>query len=104
MDPRGSRHQQLLLAHSSEYLFVEKKNRPACDRGRRLRPLTMRLIGPYPLKNPYLLAPMAGVSEMPFCVLALEMGAALCPTELVSPPRLIPAHSPTLPLLRPPSP
>src|SRR5712664_816180 len=100
MDPRGSRHQQLLLAHSSEYFFVEKKNRPACDRGRRLRPLTMRLIGPYPLKNPYLLAPMAGVSEMPFRVLALEMGAALCPTELVSAQGLMRANSRTLRYLR----
>ena len=60
----------------------------------------MRLIGPYPLKNPYLLAPMAGVSEMPFRVLALEMGAALCPTELVSAQGLMRANSRTLRYLR----
>ncbi|MFZ5438683.1 MAG: tRNA dihydrouridine synthase DusB [Myxococcota bacterium] len=41
-------------------------------------------IGPYALKNRFILAPMAGVSEMPFRVLAFEQGAALCPTELIS--------------------
>ena len=33
---------------------------------------------------PFLLAPMASVSEMPFRVLALEMGAGLATTELIS--------------------
>ena len=41
-------------------------------------------IGPYQLKNPFILAPMAGVSEMTFRVIALQMGAALAPTELIS--------------------
>ncbi|MBL8956402.1 MAG: tRNA dihydrouridine synthase DusB [Myxococcaceae bacterium] len=41
-------------------------------------------IGPYTLRNRWVLAPMAGVSEMPFRVLAFKLGAALCPTELVS--------------------
>ncbi len=41
-------------------------------------------IGPYSLRNRWILAPMAGVSEMPFRSLAFRMGAALCPTELVS--------------------
>jgi tRNA-dihydrouridine synthase B len=41
-------------------------------------------IGPYQLPNRFILAPMAGVSEMPFRVIAFELGAALCPTELVS--------------------
>jgi len=41
-------------------------------------------IGPYTLRNRWILAPMAGVSEMPFRVLAFKLGAALCPTELVS--------------------
>lgn len=41
-------------------------------------------IGPYEIKNPYILAPMAGVSQMPFRRLALKMGAGLAPTELVS--------------------
>ncbi len=44
----------------------------------------MLTIGPYRLKNPFILAPMAGVSEQPFRVLAFRLGAALCPTELVS--------------------
>src|SRR5688572_7676250 len=41
-------------------------------------------IGPYELPNPWILAPMAGVSEMPFRVIALELGAGAAPTELVS--------------------
>jgi tRNA-dihydrouridine synthase B len=41
-------------------------------------------LGTHRLANPWILAPMAGVSERPFRVLALEMGAALAPTELVS--------------------
>lgn len=41
-------------------------------------------IGPYTLPNPWILAPMAGVSEMPFRTLAREMGAGAAPTELVS--------------------
>jgi tRNA-dihydrouridine synthase B len=41
-------------------------------------------IGSYEIKNPYILAPMAGVSQMPFRRMALKMGAGLAPTELVS--------------------
>ena len=41
-------------------------------------------IGSYTLPNPWILAPMAAVSEMPFRVLALEQGAGAAPTELVS--------------------
>ena len=41
-------------------------------------------IGPFPIEMPYLLAPMASVSEMPFRVIALEMGAGLATTELIS--------------------
>lgn len=41
-------------------------------------------IGPYQFNQPWILAPMAGVSEMPFRVIALECGAALAPTELIS--------------------
>lgn len=44
----------------------------------------MLKIGPYEIKNPYILAPMAGVSQMPFRRLALSLGAGLAPTELVS--------------------
>lgn len=41
-------------------------------------------LGSHIIKNPFILAPMAGVSQMPFRVLALEMGASLAPTELIS--------------------
>ncbi len=57
-------------------------------------------IGPYTLKNRYILAPMAGVSEMPFRVLAFQQGAALCPTELISAQGLFRINSRTLRYLR----
>ncbi|HZH03619.1 MAG TPA: tRNA dihydrouridine synthase DusB [Myxococcaceae bacterium] len=60
----------------------------------------MLSIGPYTLKNPYILAPMAGVSEQPFRVLAFQMGAALCPTELVSAQGLMRINTRTLRYLR----
>lgn len=41
-------------------------------------------IGKHLIKSPYFLAPMAGVSEMPFRVIAFEMGAGLATTELIS--------------------
>jgi len=41
-------------------------------------------IGPHVIDPPFLLAPMAGVSEMPYRVLALSMGAGLATTELIS--------------------
>jgi len=41
-------------------------------------------IGPYEITRPYVLAPMAGVSQMPFRRLALKLGAGLAPTELIS--------------------
>ncbi len=44
----------------------------------------MITLGTHRLTNPWILAPMAGVSERPFRVLAREMGASLAPTELVS--------------------
>ncbi len=56
----------------------------------------MASIGPYTLRNPFILAPMAGVSEMPFRVLAFRMGAALCPTELVSAQGLMRANARTV--------
>jgi nifR3 family TIM-barrel protein len=57
-------------------------------------------IGPYTLKNRYILAPMAGVSEMPFRSIAFEQGAALCPTELVSAQGLFRINTRTLRYLR----
>jgi tRNA-dihydrouridine synthase B len=44
----------------------------------------MFYIGPHLIDPPFLLAPMAGVSEMPFRVIALEFGAGLATTELIS--------------------
>jgi nifR3 family TIM-barrel protein len=41
-------------------------------------------VGDIVLRNPWILAPMAGVSEMPFRRLAQELGAAAAPTELIS--------------------
>lgn len=41
-------------------------------------------IGPVSVPNPFILAPMAGVSEKPFRVMALDFGAGLAPTELIS--------------------
>ncbi len=41
-------------------------------------------IGKHTIKNPVMLAPMAGVSEMPYRVICLEMGAGLATTELIS--------------------
>ena len=60
----------------------------------------MRRIGPYELRNPWILAPMAGVSERPFRVMAFQMGAALCPTELVSAQGLMRVNQRTLRYLR----
>lgn len=44
----------------------------------------MFAIGHHTITPPILLAPMAGVSEMPFRVLAFEFGAGLATTELIS--------------------
>ncbi|MBH1989198.1 MAG: tRNA dihydrouridine synthase DusB [Myxococcaceae bacterium] len=44
----------------------------------------MLSIGKHLIPSPYFLAPMAGVSEMPFRVIALQMGAGLATTELIS--------------------
>jgi nifR3 family TIM-barrel protein len=60
----------------------------------------MLRLGPYALRNPWVLAPMAGVSEQPFRVLAFRMGAALCPTELVSAQGLMRANARTVRYLR----
>lgn len=57
-------------------------------------------IGPYELKNRWILAPMAGISEMPFRSLAFRLGAGLCPTELVSAEGLMRASNRTMRYLR----
>jgi tRNA-dihydrouridine synthase B len=58
------------------------------------------VLGTHRLPHPFVLAPMAGVSEQPFRVLAFRMGAALCTTELVSAQGLIRASARTLRYLR----
>jgi tRNA-dihydrouridine synthase B len=57
-------------------------------------------IGPYTLRNRFILAPMAGVSEKPFRVIAFQLGAALCPTELISAQGLFRINTRTLRYLR----
>jgi nifR3 family TIM-barrel protein len=57
-------------------------------------------LGPLTLPNPYILAPMAGVSEQPFRELVLGLGAGLAPTELVSANGLIRATARTAKYLR----
>ncbi len=44
----------------------------------------MLKIGRFTIEQPFVLAPMAGVSQMPFRRIALKLGAGLAPTELVS--------------------
>lgn len=41
-------------------------------------------IGPYQLENPFILAPMAGVTDRPFRQLCRKMGAGLVVSEMVS--------------------
>lgn len=57
-------------------------------------------LGPFALRNRWILAPMAGVSEQPFRELVFELGAALAPTELVSANGLIRASARTRKYLR----
>jgi len=52
------------------------------------------------LTTPYSLAPMAGVSELPYRLLVRELGASLTPTELVSAEGLARAAAKTLRYLR----
>ena len=60
----------------------------------------MQTIGPHLLPGRFLLAPMAGVSELPFRIIALRLGAAACPTELVSAQGLMRANARTAKYLR----
>jgi tRNA-dihydrouridine synthase B len=52
-------------------------------------------LGPLSIPNPFILAPMAGVSEQPFREIVLELGAGLAPTELISSNGLIRASART---------
>jgi nifR3 family TIM-barrel protein len=57
-------------------------------------------LGPFVLPTPYWLAPMASASEAPFRQIAMQMGASLAPTELLSAEGLARRSAPTLRLLR----
>ena len=50
-------------------------------------------LGPHTLKNPWIMAPMAGVSEKPYRRIVMEMGASAALTELVSAKGLIRGQS-----------
>ncbi|MCL7489561.1 MAG: tRNA dihydrouridine synthase DusB [Desulfobulbaceae bacterium] len=41
-------------------------------------------IGPLTLQNPFILAPLAGYTDLPFRILCREMGAGLCFSEMIS--------------------
>jgi len=41
-------------------------------------------IGPLTLQNPFILAPLAGYTDLPFRLLCREMGAGLCFSEMIS--------------------
>lgn len=57
-------------------------------------------LGPYSFEKPFLLAPMAAVSEAPYRQIVREMGAALAPTELISAEGLVRLNARTLRYLR----
>jgi nifR3 family TIM-barrel protein len=57
-------------------------------------------LGPLALPNPWILAPMAGVSEQPFREIVLALGAGCAPTELVSANGLIRASARTAKYLK----
>lgn len=58
------------------------------------------LLAGHTLKTPWLLAPMAGISEMPFRAIAFRLGAGLATTELVSAHGLMRASHRTMRYLR----
>ncbi len=57
-------------------------------------------IGAVRLKSPLLLAPMAGVTDLPFRLLAKEMGCALVYSEMVSSKGLLYCNENTMDLMR----
>ena len=52
-------------------------------------PTTRISIGPYKLPNKVVLAPMSGVSDLPFRTLANELGAGLVVSEMVASEELV---------------
>ena len=57
-------------------------------------------VGPYTFAGPWMLAPMAGATQMPFRVIARELGASAAPTELISAKGLVYGQARTAEYLR----
>ncbi|HCX69196.1 MAG TPA: tRNA dihydrouridine synthase DusB, partial [Rhodobiaceae bacterium] len=49
-------------------------------------------IGPYTLQNPVLLAPMAGITDLPFRRVTQSLGAGLVVSEMVASDELVRAR------------
>jgi len=61
------------------------KTRNQCTINQSLpNPINPVKIGPYPLKNPFLLAPMAGITDAPFRKLCRQFGAAMTTSEMTT--------------------
>jgi len=56
-------------------------------------------LGSLTLKNPFILAPLAGYSDLPFRMLCREMGAALCVSEMISANGIIHGQQKTMAML-----
>ena len=57
-------------------------------------------IGQVEIENPFVLAPMAGITDLPFRGLCKEMGAGLVYTEMVSAKAISYRNRNTIPLWR----
>ena len=57
-------------------------------------------IGQIEIKYPVILAPMAGVTDLPFRLICKEMGASLMYTEFVSAEGIIRENSKTLDMIK----
>ena len=56
-------------------------------------------IGPVGIENPFVLAPMAGITDLPFRMLCKEQGAGLLYTEMVSAKAISYRNRNTIPLM-----
>lgn len=56
-------------------------------------------IGPVDIENPFVLAPMAGITDLPFRILCKEQGAGLLYTEMVSAKAISYRNRNTIPLM-----
>jgi tRNA-dihydrouridine synthase B len=60
----------------------------------------MLQIGSLTLKNPFIMAPMAGITNRPFRLIVKQLGAAMVTSEMVSAMGLMMGHNKTLDYLR----